>query len=194
MPLSQEEIALLNDTQFLFLKNVVSEKIVTKLRAIEKNIHKSFTLNADESLQKYGVKTAKISKGEQYQGLPYFVLDYPRYFTRDEVVAFRVMLWWGKFLSCTLHLQGEVIKTLSPALLDRFLDDPNIYFCINDNPWEYHYEDNNYQQLINLNPEAINKHLEEKGFLKLSTFIPIDRWKYYDDFVSETFARFLVNG
>jgi hypothetical protein len=194
MSLSQEEIELLKNTEFLFLKNVVSEKIVKKLRTIEKNIHKTFTLNADESLQKYGVKTAKISKGEQYQGLPYFVLDYPRHFTRDEVVAFRVMLWWGKFLSCTLHLQGEVVKTLSPALLDQFSDDPNIYFCINDNPWEYHYEDNNYQQLINLNHEVINKHLEDKRFLKLSTFMPIDRWEDYNDFVSKTFARFLADG
>jgi len=48
----------------------------------------------------------KISRGENYLGLPYLVLDYPRLFRPDAVLAIRTFFWWGHFFSSTLQLSG----------------------------------------------------------------------------------------
>jgi hypothetical protein len=49
----------------------------------------------------------KISRGENYQLLPYIILDYPSYFSRNNIFAVRTMFWWGNFFSITLHLSGD---------------------------------------------------------------------------------------
>ena len=52
----------------------------------------------------------KIFRGENYLGLPYLVLDYPKHFSKDSIHAFRTMFWWGNFFSFTMHLQGKALE------------------------------------------------------------------------------------
>ena len=78
------------------------------------------------SLSEYNVSTAdqflteeiknispKISKGENYEGLPWVMLDYPRYFTANDVFAIRTYFWWGNFFSITLHVKGKFQQQFS---------------------------------------------------------------------------------
>ena len=53
------------------------------------------------------LKAGKISKGDSYLDLPYFVLDYPRLFSKEDVFAYRVMVRWGHEISFTFHLGGH---------------------------------------------------------------------------------------
>ena len=64
--------------------------------------------------EKYG--SPKISKGENYRGLPYVMLDYPRLFGREEVLAIRTFFWWGHGFSVTLHLKGGYRERISAGI------------------------------------------------------------------------------
>jgi len=61
----------------------------------------------------------RISKGENYKGLPWVVLDYPRCFGRDDVLAVRTLFWWGHYFSVTLHLKGSYKEMFLPVIRDH---------------------------------------------------------------------------
>ena len=91
----------------------------------------------------------KISKGENYKGLPYLVLDYPRYFGKDDHFAIRSMFWWGNFFSITLHLSGIYKKMYENKIEASFtlLKEESFFIGISDDQWEHHFETSNYLPL-----------------------------------------------
>ncbi len=188
---SKEELDILGDSSFLLLKNSLNEKIIKLLGEIEAELRPSveahsFLYPADTYL-----KSGKISKGEQYQGLPYFMLDYPRKFTREEIFAFRTMLWWGNHFSCTLHLEGDTLLSKKDHIVAKLIDENDLYFCVNHTPWEYHFLPDNYQRIEHLTKDKIIHQIEQYGFIKISSKIYISEWFEFKLFTMTTLARFL---
>src|SRR5205085_6167099 len=96
--------------------------------------------------------TGKIFRGENYRKLPYVVLDYPKLFSADNVLAFRTMFWWGNEFSFTLHLQGRALDKFRAAIEKNIhtLQHKQFYFCVNDSPWQYSFTADNYLPLDEL--------------------------------------------
>lgn len=189
---SSKELEILNDQSFLQLKASVSKKIISYLAEIEKELKIeisscSFNFPANTLIQ-----AGKISKGEKYRGLPYFVLDYPRLFTQKEVFALRTMIWWGNEFSCTLHIGGRQLQLLTEKHILNISRAKDLFFCIGNTPWEYHYEHSNYKKISDLTINEIKTHLAQNEFIKISRFINIQNWKMYKSFALESFARFLM--
>src|SRR6187549_876336 len=102
--LSEEELRIVSDPGIILTKNA----IITK-------VYDLFGILAGEQIQfqypgEAGAIPPKISRGENYKGLPYVVLDYPRLFTSEHVFAIRTHFWWGNYFSVTLHLKGQFCK------------------------------------------------------------------------------------
>ena len=128
-------------------------------------------------------RTGKIFRGENYNGLPYLILDYPKYFGKDSVYAFRTMFWWGKYFSCTLHLTPLPKEINYNNLLRK-----DIYICVNDNPWQYHYEKDNYIRVDALSEKKLKTILRKNNFIKLSRKIDLKSYKKLPMFAKETFS------
>ena len=62
----------------------------------------------------------KISKGENYNGLPYVMFDYPRFFTKENVFAVRTFFWWANYFSVTLHLKGEYKEMFAETIFKKY--------------------------------------------------------------------------
>ena len=114
--LSKNELALVTDASVILTKNNIIAKV-----------YRLFGMLSDEwrnyAVERKGILPAeifavgpKIYKGEQYLGLPYVMLDYPRVYTHAHVVAVRGFFWWGNFFSITLHVSGHP-KQLFDVLL-----------------------------------------------------------------------------
>jgi hypothetical protein len=118
----------------------------------------------------------KISKGENYKGLPYLLLDYPRYFNRENIFAIRTMFWWGNFFSITLHLSGIYKKGAEKKILRSYeiLKKNGCYCCVNDNQWEHHFETSNYKLLKEISPTAFKASICNNHFIKLANKIPLE--------------------
>ncbi|MEQ8473850.1 MAG: hypothetical protein RIC35_21820 [Marinoscillum sp.] len=188
---TDEELAILTDVRFLRLKNELSEKIIRYLAQIERSLHKEVQQAHFHFPEGTFLKAGKISKGEQYKELPYFILDYPRLFTQKEVFAFRTMLWWGHHFSATLHLHGEILTSHKEQIVKKLAEDKGLYFCINESPWEYHYDPDNYLLINDLEERDLIRQIEQNGFIKISSFIPLTAWSKFSSFTIESFARFL---
>ncbi|HMH20736.1 MAG TPA: hypothetical protein VK563_03120 [Puia sp.] len=91
----------------------------------------------------------RISKGENYKGLPWVVLDYPRYFGRDHVFAVRTLFWWGNYFSVTLHLKGNYKAMFLPVIRENLslLDGAGFMICVSDDEWRHELGQDNYQPL-----------------------------------------------
>ncbi|MBE63193.1 MAG: hypothetical protein CMB89_12605 [Flammeovirgaceae bacterium] len=188
---SDEELEILKDSQFLKLKNTLSEKVISYFSEIERALHQVIQESSFQFPEGAFLKAGKISKGEQYEGLPYFILDYPRLFTQKQVFSFRTMLWWGNHFSCTLHISGPLLENNLEKILVNLSEAEDLYFCINNTPWEYQYHSDNYLKIKDLSHKDIMSQVENNGFIKLSNFIPVDLWAEYKSFTLASFARFL---
>jgi len=169
MFLEQKDLQLLENSEFLIQKRIVSDKIVEVLASLKKEYKNTFDqLPSNHNIHNYITNYPKISKGENYRNLPYFILDYPRVFTKQETFAIRSMVLWGSFYSFTLHVSGNLQEKISRKLVSAKDQFDSYYICINDTPWEYHYEKSNYLLINNLEEKKFHTILQERPFLKLS--------------------------
>ena len=136
----------------------------------------------------------KISKGENYRGLPYVILDYPRVFGREDVLAIRTMFWWGHYFSITLHLKGQYRDGLLTAIQAYIplLAAKGFHIGISGDEWRHELADDNYMALEGLDQPAIEKALDKgRAFLKLSATCGLDRWDEAPEVLTDLF-RVLV--
>jgi len=187
-----EELTILADEDFLKHKNSLSQKIISYMAQIERAIHRKIDELPFQFPDGTFLKAGKISRGEQYRQLPYFILDYPRLFTQKEVFAFRTMLWWGNHFSCTLHLAGNTLHKHKEQLLERILQTKDLYFCVNKQPWEYHYDSTNYLPADKLTIAQMMEHIKNNNFVKISNKISVQDWEQFEAFTLKSFERFLL--
>ena len=167
-----EELNMLSDRQFFINKNSITEKLTGLLNELSLKIEFEITsgnyLLPDEVIQ----SRPKISKGENYLGFPWMVLDYPRVFKQHDTFAFRSLCWWGHEFSFTLQIGGCFLLKYKPLIVEMIqqLQGRDLYICINDSPWNYHFTDDNFLLLddfMKLEKEP-KKWLEKRSFIKIS--------------------------
>jgi hypothetical protein len=183
--LSAEELSLVQNAGWLLTKNTIIEKVyalfgdvahqaVSRFSAMRNNFEAGEGILPAEVL----VPSPKISKGENYKGLPWVMLDYPRFFNREDAFAIRTMFWWGHFFSVTLHLKGKYKKQYQQNLLNNFslLATKQFYVCVSAEEWRHEFEEDNYKLLTQVNSSAVEEILLANNFCKLSAKIPLPQW------------------
>ena len=178
--LSQKEAGMVQNTDWILTKNIILKKawaLLEVLQEEQKHYIQSLQLKLPEGIFK---PSAKISKGENYKELPYLILDYPRYFEQDNIFAIRTMFWWGNFFSTTLHLSGRFKKIFEEKIPASYNLLKEYAVCINNDPWEHHFEKTNYIPLEELRKPEFEKLMKEKSFIKLARKIykTFAHWQY----------------
>src|SRR5689334_2264068 len=101
------EMELIASPDIILTKNAILQKIklfLERLQVKQMDILKDHSPRLPAEVLKI---SPKISRGENYKGLPWLVLDNPRFFQHNNIFAIRTMFWWGNFFSITLHLSGN---------------------------------------------------------------------------------------
>lgn len=165
------------DPQWILTKNLILKKAWSLLEHVQSI--QEIILTEIKPLPENVKKTnAKISRGENYKGLPYLILDQPRYFKGDDILAIRTMFWWGNFFSVTLHVGGNMkVKYEQPLKQSCHAIQQNDFFiCVNDDMWEHHFEEDNYQPASRLDIMGIEQIIVEKPFVKIAQKISLEKW------------------
>ena len=187
--LTAREIEVISDTEFLICKRAAIKKIEKLFGQTQKELSPMFKNSIISFPSKDKFSAGKISRGENYRGLPYLVLDYPALFSNENILAFRTLFYWGNFFSATLHLQGESLDHHRESISNNFSDflHQNIYISVGNTPWEYHYGSDNYMQLSEDHKELIRT----SSFLKLSKKMDVKDWRKVPEFASGFFKMIL---
>jgi hypothetical protein len=169
--LTTYEMQLVTDPKVLLTKNRII-KMVYELFGELVNAYK-------KELDNYGFKNedfnnAKISRGENYKGLAYVIMDYPRHFGKTDVFAIRSFFWWGNFFSITIHLSGQYQKKYAPSIETAIRNGlfEGWFIGTSQNQWEHHFGVDNYELLEKEKPY----NLSQLPFLKLAKKIPLSEW------------------
>ena len=143
--LSPYEAGLLSNSEWILTKNTIIKKAKWLLEEVQQNIFDYTRLQSTIFPKEVITISPKISKGENYKGLPWLMLDYPRYFDKENIFAIRIMFWWGNFFSTTLHLSGHYKQKYHQAIIHSYEDlhKNEFYLCINDEQWDHHFEKEN---------------------------------------------------
>src|ERR1700754_2966749 len=188
LQLSPEEIRLVTEPGWILTKNSIIKKVVGLFAGLSEEYRA--ILSSEPS--------PKISKGENYQGLPYVMLDYPRLFCRENVLAIRTFFWWGHSFSVTVHLKGTYREQYLPALQQRWgeLAAAGFHVGISEDEWRHEHIPETYRPIVSAedltgSSEGLTGVAKDiaglsgvsagpvaaPGFLKLSAACGLDRWE-----------------
>lgn len=189
--LSPKELELVNDSSWILTKNAVIGKVYTLFGNLSEVYRSELEKHPAITAREIDLRSPKISKGEQYEGLPWVMLDHPRHFTTTDTFAIRSFFWWGKFCSITLHLSGIFCEKYAGALQYYFDTNPlarkDWFIGVGNDAWQHHFEENNYQPL---EKRAGNSFLQ-MPLIKLAKKISLEDWAQLPDFFEENYREIL---
>lgn len=165
---SPAEMELFKNAELILTKNSIMKKLVALLSEVSHTLAGRFELG----------HSPKISKGENYLGLPYAILDYPRLADGHHLCFIRNMAWWGNFYSCTLHVAGRYKTQNENALLNAYNDlaKGRFYIAINSDPWQHHFSPDNYQSVAAFEKSGFEKLVRKMSYIKIAARWPLDQW------------------
>lgn len=176
------EMQLVTDAQVLITKNIIIQKVYELFGQLSEEYKKELS---DKFPSGKNLISPKISRGENYLGLPYVMLDYPRQFGKKDVFAIRSFFWWGNFFSITLQLAGgyqqQFASSIEQAINKRYFTD--WHMGSQKNKWEHHFENDNYIPV----EEGMQPNFSQNPFLKLAKKIPLTKWDDANSFFIESF-------
>jgi hypothetical protein len=174
--LSPDELLLVQNAQWILTKNTIIQKVYTLFGSLAEEMKNETYKNnlPAEVLQ----TTPKISKGENYKGLPYVMLDYPRLFSKENVFAVRTFFWWANYFSITLHLKGDYKEKFIESIQKKFflLNENNFYLSITEDEWHHDIDGQNYILVNDLKDDLKQKYFFQSPVLKISAKINLDKY------------------
>lgn len=166
--LSTTELALVNNIEIILTKRNILLQVEALLNEQIPIINSCFS-KVLIPYSKVITSAPKISRGENYLGLPYLMLDYPATFGKHDVFAVRTMFWWGNFMSISLLVQGIYKDAFADTLINALgkLLNNQVFVCIADNPWQHHFQLNNYVNYNELSAHQLQQ-INDQSFLKIA--------------------------
>jgi hypothetical protein len=171
---SEAESKLMKNAEIILTKNVVLGKITALLEDVQREqadfVQRTASINPLFSIP------PKISKGENYRGLPYKVLDFPRLFGQEDIFAIRLLFWWGHYFSVTLHLSGRYKSECLPSIIQNLpvLAQKGYHLGIHPDPWLHHIEPHTYHPISELDQEQFLSLSSSLPHLKIAVSFPLE--------------------
>jgi hypothetical protein len=188
---SRSEMELMNNADIILTKNLVLRKIKGLLEGLQNQLVYEVQKNSGIYDHPIFEPPPKISRGENYMGLPYLVLDYPRQFDSVNIFALRTMFWWGHFFSSTLQLSGDYKTEFTPRIEEAYesLAKHKYYISVHEDPWVHHFDEDNYRRIDGLGKEAFVAYCHQYDYIKIAAKWPLwdahfaaenllDSWNY----------------
>jgi len=172
--LSEEELRLVTDPSFILTKNAIIQKVYLLFGMLADDFREKSSL--PEEVERI---PPKIAKGENYLGLPYVMLDYPRFFSAEHIMAIRCFFWWGNFFSITLHLKGKYREQYSTAIYGQYeqLSNGNYSIAISDDEWHHDFGKDHFQNISSMDEAEFRVYVEQHPYIKIAKQFPLVSWE-----------------
>ncbi len=187
--LSKKELELVVNSEFILTKNRIIQKVYDLFGLLSEDFRKTLNNFSNSLPAEAHLSSPKIYKGENYLYLPYVMMDYPRFFNKNDAFAIRCFFWWGNYFSITLQLSGKFFKQYK-TVLSQFIKDKQheaYFICVSASQWEHHFEESNYKPFKAISSAAIL----EKEFLKIAARLPLNNWNDAEIFFKKQYREFI---
>ena len=188
--LSAGELAMANDKDFILTKQAIISKAAAlfneQIPILSLNFRK--VVSTEETLIS---AVPKISKGENYNGFPYVIMDYPATFSKENIFALRTMFWWGNFFSITLHLKGTYKKMYAAKILANLKNENDFYISFGEDEWQHHFGDDNFKKISSLTND-LKIQIENRNFFKIALKYELHHWNMMQSVLPKGYKK-IVN-
>ncbi len=173
--LSPAEIDLFTNQELILTKNAVIKKIYNLLeQVLQRQLH--FISTNRLSGHDWFLINPKISKGENYMGLPYIILDYPRLSEPHNFLFIRTMFWWGNFFSSTLQARGRNQDVILQGMKKNIESlKAQYYIGVNPEPWHHHFDQTNYMAITSFE-QIVKIAAIDSRYIKIGAKWPLQHW------------------
>ena len=173
---SDAERDLMCNSEIILTKNKVVQNVKTLLEELQNEMTEHHKNHPEIFSNDVFSISPKISKGENYLGLPYLILDCPRLFKQQDIFAIRTMFWWGHFFSTTLHLTGPFKIQYTPKIVASFdlLVKDRYSIGISNDPWLHHFGPDNYSEIAVMTKDLFEGECNKAEHLKIAKTVPLD--------------------
>ena len=187
--LSPSEKEMVSSPEVILTKNSIIKKAIGVLELVQEETG----LDAYKFLSDVFAISPKISKGENYEGLPYAILDFPRVADKENFCFIRTMFWWGNFFSSTLQISGSYKKRLERNSREHYesLKTRNYFINISTDPWIHHFGADNYKLISDLSREEFQIIVRENEFIKIAAKFPLENWENAATHLSESWRQLI---
>ncbi len=182
--LSSSEVELMLNPEVILTKNRVLQKVTGLLEMLQKQQAELVQQNGLQGKDPF-IVSPKISRGENYLGLPWLILDYPRASAQKDLFFIRSMFWWGNFFSSTLHLSGRYANQYRQELSNHYSLFTHAYISISTDPWVHHFEETSYTAISLLNKEEFSRTLKGAEHIKIAAKWPLTDWEKAESLLLE---------
>ncbi|MBU3743455.1 MAG: hypothetical protein FGM61_02760 [Sediminibacterium sp.] len=186
--LSPEEWALVSNPDIILTKNAIIEKVYQMLGEMAEYYANIVQQLPEEYKSEWMNPSPKIARGEQYQELPWVMLDYPRYYADGNTKGIRTFFWWGHGFSIHLLLQGTYCNQWkNNAHTFIHTANENWWMDVGTDPWQHHFREAAYIPIHRMQLQQVN----ELNYIKYSCWFPLTDWEQIPEKCTEIFKRWI---
>jgi hypothetical protein len=162
---NDKELSLITEREWFLVKSMAGNKMVSL-----------FTGLADQLIPElkppfYGT-SFKVTKGDNLNGFPYFVLDIPKMSAEVSLSTLRIISWWGNYSSINILIGPEQFNLYKERIFSKLLllNGKGFFYSVIDDFWKHDiYDRNFYHPVEELNRES----WENLKQFKLSCALPL---------------------
>lgn len=187
--LTEAELALLKDRQFLLTKKQIDAKVSALLLESQKALASS--IKEQNLILPPGVSFngRKIARGENHQDMPYWVSDFPAALGKDDIWDFRSLVWWGNEIIFSLLLKGKHRQNVK--LNYSAAHGESLYFSLHNDPWQPDFADNQHCLITPTSEEQIASHFARHDFIKVIDKYPLSQINHLPEISVTSFEKIL---
>lgn len=126
--LTIHELDFLSSAEYPLLKQRIVNKIIAKLEEMGSDFKAKLSLN-----EWYNNNDCKITRGENYKGMPYVVMDYPKMQQGQFDLLCRTICWWGNYTSFNCFIRVSEIEKVNWDALKKI---PDLRILTSEHLWE----------------------------------------------------------
>ncbi|MEZ5013846.1 MAG: hypothetical protein R2794_06100 [Chitinophagales bacterium] len=158
------------DSELFPLKRKLNAKIYTLFENIRLRLKDTAGHTQYDFPEQAVWTSAKLSQGENYNGYPWVVLDFPRMQPGEHSCAWRLMFWYGHYFSLHFVATGNHAREIARRITQnmRKVTESSILFSTHTDPWMHDLGDASFHPLNKLEAEAVYAQVHAHGFIKLS--------------------------
>lgn len=171
---SPDEFATLANVQFFELKQDATARVRASFETLRDRLKPRLPAEGWRCAGPVDVEQGSLVAAEDYLGLPYVVLDFPKHLSRAEFLAMRTLFWWGHYVVYALILKGPWLPQAVERLCDELpaLAAAGVEMTAADTPWDWR-RGNAWSRPL-LDDGATRDRLRAAPFIKLMRFLPLE--------------------
>jgi len=172
--LTADEWHVFGDDDFFRKKAVISVKLKRTLEKLHRALQPELSAQPLLAPDGFDPEAVQFVKGEHLEDCPYQYLDFPRYYTQQDKLAFRSLCWWGHHLVFALIVEGPLVKHYRLNLFNRFAEvaDRQLSVCLSSSLWEWKAGSGFTLDITHTRRSEIAATLDNRTSFKIARFIP----------------------